>query len=190
MCVTPHPASVGMFPGTGKAASPCGSLVLSAGKWRAHSGFLLLFPSHTGLLWSRQGRSHPGEGGRESLLSWEAAAGTTLPLLPRGQLHRRAQGTFVASALAGLGQGGGTRTTVQQRVPMARAVPGIRAGSSAPRPWVWTPTATHKPLLRGLGSVCWGGVSLQSKLLSRAVNMQPARHREQCEHGGRHRPGQ
>lgn len=180
-----------MFPGTGKAASPCGSLVLGAGKWRAHSGFLLLFPSHAGLLWSRQGRSHPGEEGMESLLSQGAAAGTTLPLRPRGQLDSKAQGTVVAPAW----QGWGRVVALEQRyssrcVPMARAVPGTRAGSSAPRAWVWTPTATHKPLLRGLGSACRGGVSLQSKLLSRAVNVQPARHREQCEHGGRHRPGQ
>lgn len=81
-----------MVPSTGEAAGPRGSLVLSAGKWRAHSGFLFLFPPHAGLLWSRRDRSHPGEEGRESPLSRGAAAGTTLPLLPQGQLGQESTG--------------------------------------------------------------------------------------------------
>lgn len=139
-----------MFLSTGKAAAPHGSLVLSGGKWRAHSGFLLLPPSHAGLLWSGQDRSHPGEEGRECPLFQEAAVGTTLPLLPRGQLG---QGTVVASALAGLGQGGGTRATVQQQLcPRGTHIPW-----GAPKPWVGHPlprTNPSKPLLRGL--VEWG----------------------------------
>lgn len=38
------PASVGTFPSTGNAAGSHSSLVLSAGNWKVHSGFLLLFP--------------------------------------------------------------------------------------------------------------------------------------------------
>lgn len=45
-------------------------------------------------------------------------------------------------------------------VPMAWALPGIRAGSSVLRPRVWAPTATHKPLQTppwaGLSLVRWG----------------------------------
>lgn len=92
MCVTPHPCLGGDILSTGKAASPYGSLVLSGGRWRAHSGFLLLFSSHAGLLWSRQDRSHPGEEGRESPLSQEAAVGTMLSLLLWGQLGQESTG--------------------------------------------------------------------------------------------------
>lgn len=105
-----------------------------------------------------------------------------------GSLAGRVQGAVVASALAGLGQGGGTRATVQQHVSprhghflgSERAALPQSPGSGHPLPR----TNPSKPLLRGLVSAWGSGVSLQSKLLSRAVNLQSASHREQREHGG------
>lgn len=153
--------------------------MLSAGKWRAHSGFLLLFPSHAGLLWSRQDRSHPGEEGRESPLSLEAAAGITLPLLPQGQLGQESTGHGYGFSLGRAGAGwwhpsnSATAALVSpwhgHSLGSERAALPRGPGSGHPLPR----TNPSKPL-RGLGSAWWGGVSLQSKLLSRAMNLQSA----------------
>lgn len=97
----------------------------------------------------------------------------------RGSLIRKAQGTVMASALAGLGQGGGTRATVLQQHMCPH-------GTGTP----WDQSGRLCPEALGLGTHChaqtppnpsvgWArpagvGVSLQSKLLSQAVNLQSA----------------
>lgn len=81
-----------------------------------------------------------------------------LPFLPQGQLSQESIGTVVASAPAGLGQGGGTRGTVQQHV--SPRLGHFLGSQRAALPRGWAPTATHKPLQTplwaGLGLVGWG----------------------------------
>lgn len=72
-----------------------------------------------------------------------------------GSLARKAQGTVMASAVAGLGQGGGTRATVQQHV--------CPHGTGTP----WDQSRQLYPKALGLGTHChaqtpplWAGLGL------------------------------
>lgn len=82
-----------------------------------------------------------------------------------GSLVRKAQGTVMVSALEGLGQGGGTRATVQQHVcPHGTGTPWDQSGQLCPK-GLALGTRCHAqtpPLWAGLGLVGWGQFTEQN----------------------------
>lgn len=95
------------------------------------------------------------------LSSWRLQQAPRCLSCHRGSLARKAQGTVVASALAWLGQGGGTRATVQQHVCVhGTGTPWDQSEQLCPKALGLGTHCTHKPFQTppwaGLGLVGWG----------------------------------
>lgn len=152
------PASVGTFPSTGKAAGPRGSLVLSAGNRRVHSGFLLLFPSPT-----TQGCFGAGKTGADTFLVRRAGSPCSPERLQRAlhclSCHEGSSASKNAGYCCGFSQGRAeagwqhpkkTQWDSGTPVPTAQPHAGTRGlpatGVVSPAQWlqIWAPTATHK----------------------------------------------
>ncbi|KAM6197330.1 uncharacterized protein WM294_007816, partial [Sarcoramphus papa] len=152
------PALVGTFPSIGKAAGPHGSLVLSAGNRRVHSGFPLLFPSLT-----TQGCFGAGRTGAVAFLVRRAESPRSPGRLQWAPHCLSCHQGSLASKSAGhsCGFSHGRAEAGQQHpkqmqwdsgtsVPTAQpragtwGLPGTGAVSPAQQPRIWTPIPTHK----------------------------------------------